>query len=86
MNKTSTVRARIEPGLKEEVEDIFHKLGLSATEAITLFYCQVKMRQGLPFPVAIPREKIKKGSEDTNKDQNVIQCSDIDGLFEKFKI
>jgi DNA-damage-inducible protein J len=48
MSKTSTVRARIEPGLKKEVEDLFHKLGLSTTEAINIFYCQVQMRQGLP--------------------------------------
>ena len=36
--KTSTVRARINPSLKRDVEGIFKKLGLSTTEAINLFY------------------------------------------------
>jgi len=86
MSKTSTVRARIESDLKKEVEDLFHKLGLSTTEAINIFYCQVKMRQGLPFPVALPHEETKSVFEDTDKDQNVIHCSDVDDLFNKLKI
>jgi DNA-damage-inducible protein J len=86
MSKTSTVRARIEPSLKKEVEDLFHKLGLSTTEAINIFYCQVKMRQGLPFSVALPNEKTKRVFEDTDEDQNVIHCSDVDELFKKLEI
>ncbi|MCK5350615.1 MAG: type II toxin-antitoxin system RelB/DinJ family antitoxin, partial [Desulfobacula sp.] len=54
MSKTTTVRARIEPDLKTDVENLFKKLGLSTTEAINLFYRQVKLRNGLPFNVVIP--------------------------------
>lgn len=32
MSKTATVRARIEPDLKQEVEQLFHELGLSITD------------------------------------------------------
>ena len=42
MNKSAMIRARVDPGLKDEVEDVFEQLGLSATQAITLFYQQVK--------------------------------------------
>jgi DNA-damage-inducible protein J len=45
------IRARTEPELKSEVEGIFQELGLSATEAINLFYWQVRLKQGLPFDV-----------------------------------
>jgi len=38
MSKTTTVRARIEPRLKKEAEHVLGDLGLSATQAITLFY------------------------------------------------
>ncbi len=36
--KTATIRARIEPELKDNVEHILISLGLSTTEAITMFY------------------------------------------------
>ncbi len=54
--KTTTVRARVEPALKNEVEDILGELGLTVSETIHLLYRQIKLRRGLPFEVAIPNE------------------------------
>jgi DNA-damage-inducible protein J len=56
MLKNAKVRARMEPGLKKKVESLFHRLGLSTTEAITIFYRQVDSRNGLPFEVIIPNK------------------------------
>lgn len=55
--QTEKIQARIEPALKEAAETIFKKLGLSSTDAIRLFYKQVELRAGLPFPVEIPNKK-----------------------------
>ncbi len=41
MAKSAMIRARIEPELKGNVENILRELGLTATEAITLFYNQI---------------------------------------------
>ena len=60
MTKTETVRARIEPKLKRDAEAVLTKLGLSTSEAITLFLRQVTLRRGLPFPVQIPNEETRK--------------------------
>ena len=54
MAKTATIRARIEPRFKQEVEKLFAEMGLTTTEAINLFYHQVILRKGLPFNVVIP--------------------------------
>ena len=54
MAKTAMIRARVEPTLKQQAEECFSELGLSATEAITLFYKQVALHHGLPFEVRIP--------------------------------
>ena len=54
MAKTEMIRARVEPELKREAEELFLGLGLSATEAITLFYRQVTLHRGLPFSVRMP--------------------------------
>ena len=86
MAKESTVRARIDSNLKSEVEGLFHELGLSTTEAITLFYRQVKLRNGLPFDVVVPNETTKKVFEDTDAGRNLVRCSDVNEMFEKLTI
>ena len=56
MSKSATVRTRIEPGLKNEVEAILAHLGLTASEAVHLLYRQIKLQRGLPFDVRLPNE------------------------------
>lgn len=60
MGKTSTISARIDPKTKEQAERIFEKLGLTASQASTLFYRQVELHRGLPFPVELPNETTRK--------------------------
>ena len=72
MPRAAMIHARMEPELKHDVESIFRALGMTTTEAVTLFYKQVKMRHGLPFAVEVPdeeldawqREEITKGLEE----------------------
>jgi len=52
--KTAIVHARVEPQTKQEAEGVLRKLGLTPTEAIRIFYKQISLRGGLPFPVEIP--------------------------------
>ncbi len=54
VSKTATIRTRIEPGLKSEVEAILAQLGLTASETVHLLYRQIKLQRGLPFDVRIP--------------------------------
>ena len=54
MSKTATIRTRIEPDLKSEVEEILSQLGLTASETVQLLYRQIKLQKGLPFDVRIP--------------------------------
>ena len=86
MIKSATVRARIEPSLKHDVEHLFHDLGLSTTDAINIFYRQVKLRRGLPFPVIVPNETTKKVFQDTDADKNLIRCTGTDEMFENLGI
>ena len=54
MSKTATIRTRIEPVLKNEVEAILAQLGLTASEAVHLLYRQIQLQRGLPFEVRLP--------------------------------
>ena len=86
MNKTSTVRARIEPDLKNKAEQVFRDLGLTTTQAIILFYRQVELRKGLPFDVVIPNETTCCTFSDTEAGRDLVVCEDVDDMFSKLGI
>jgi len=86
MSKTATVRARLDPGLKDHAEDVFHRLGLNATQAITIFYKQVELRGGLPFDVAIPTLTTAETFEATDAGRDLVVCKDADDMFAKLGI
>ena len=86
MVKTATVRARIEPLLKQDVEKLFKEMGLTTTQAINLFYRQVKLRNGLPFSVVIPNKTTEKVFKDTDAKRNLIRCEDTNDMFDKLGI
>jgi DNA-damage-inducible protein J len=64
MRKTETIRARVEPRLKRDAEAVLKKIGLTSSEAITLFLTQIKLTNGLPFPVRVPNEETKRALRD----------------------
>lgn len=83
MGKSSTIRARIEPDLKVKAEHIFHQLGLTTTQAITLFYKQVEFKRGLLLDVAIPNEVTRTTFSDTDGGRDLVIWDDTDDMFKK---
>ncbi len=81
MTKSAMIRARVDPELKEDAESVFQALGLTTTQAITLFYQQVKWQRGLPFPVRIPNETTRRTFEETDAGEGIIGAKDADDLF-----
>jgi len=69
--KNAVINARIESELKIDVESILKNLGLSATQAINMFYQQIKMHNGIPFEVKIPNAETQRVIEESRKGINV---------------
>ena len=86
MSKTATVRARLEPALKDRAEGVFHKLGLNPTQAITIFYRQVELRGGLPFDVAVPTPATRRTFDATDAGRDLVLCKDADDMFARLGI
>ena len=83
MSKDAIVQARVEASLKSEVESIFKELGLTTTEAINLFYSQVKQEKRLPFQVKITNKKTAKVLKESEQGKNIIRCKDKEDFFKK---
>ena len=85
MAKTEMIRARVEPDLKQEAEEVFSRLGLSSTEAITLFYRQVALQHGLPFAVKIPNAETCEALQEAYDREGLTEYTDLDQLKTKYE-
>ena len=76
----------MQPDLKDHAESVFHRLGLNATQAITMFYRQVELRDGIPFDIVVPTVTTKRAFEDSEAGRNLVVCEDADDMFRKLGI
>jgi DNA-damage-inducible protein J len=77
--KTTIINAHIEPELKNEVEEILSQLGLTTTQAITMFFEQIKLKQGIPFELNIPNDETVASMEDAQANRD-LQTTSIEQL------
>jgi DNA-damage-inducible protein J len=78
MNKSAIVSVRIRPEVKTETEKILQSLGVTPTEAITMFYSQIILRRGLPFPLEIPNEVSRQAIQDVVNGVGIQTVNSID--------
>ena len=83
--KTSVVHARIEPKTKQKAEKVLRKLGLTPAEAIRIFYRQVSLRGGLPFPVAIPNELTASTLEKSRRGEDLQEFDSLEDMFKNWE-
>lgn len=83
--KTATVRARIEPELKHDVESVLVQLGLSFSEAIELFLRQVKLNNGIPFDIRIPNKVTTKTFKNTDKGKGLVRHKNAKAMFDQLE-
>jgi len=83
MAKIATVRARVEPRLKEEAEGVLEKLGLNPTAAITLYYQQIVKRHGIPFEVSLPHPTTLTAMRDAETGRGVTRAREVDDFLAK---
>lgn len=86
MSKTAMIRSRMEPALKTQVEGVLKKLGLSVSDAINLFYHQIKLRQGLPFNIELPNKETRKTFNQTDQGKELVQAENAKDMFKKLGI
>jgi DNA-damage-inducible protein J len=78
MSKTQTIRARVDAKLKADAEAVLDKLGLTASEAIRLFYRQLALRKGLPFDVKVPNLATRRAMKELDEGKEVTRYDDFD--------
>ena len=86
MNKSAYIRARIEPDLKAKAESIFHELGVTPSQVITMLYKQVSRKHEIPLDLHLPNDETARAIKEARKGKNAVICKDPDDLFKKLGI
>jgi DNA-damage-inducible protein J len=74
-----------EPQTKKKAEEILRSLGLTPTEAIRIFYKQISLRGGLPFPIAIPNKLTASTLEKSGRGEDVQEFESLEAMFNSWK-
>ena len=82
--KNAIVNARMEIELKSEVEAIFKQLGMNTTQAITMFFEQVRLHRAVPFQIKLPNIETINAMEDALNGRNMETVS-MDELIAQAK-
>lgn len=69
--KTASVRARIEPSVKKRAETVLHKIGISPSEAINVFYRRIASDKGMPFSLNVPNAETRKAIANVRARKNI---------------
>ena len=69
--KNAVVNARMESELKSEVEAIFKQLGMNTTQAITMFFEQIRLHRAIPFQIKLPNQETAEAMEDALAGKNM---------------
>ena len=81
MSKTEYVRARIRPEVKIQAGAILSELGISMSEAISLYMSQIVKHRGIPFPVKLPNDELLASFQQM-EDGELEEIEDFDAYTE----
>jgi DNA-damage-inducible protein J len=86
MTETAVVSARMDSDLKRSAEQIFKEMGLSAAQAIRLFYGEVDRQHSLPFRVKTPNDVTRQALREAETRYDLTSFDSADELFEDLDI
>ena len=70
MTKTTAITVRLDPQVKKDAQAVLKELGLTTTQAISIFLKQVSLSKGLPFMLEIPNDETIQAIEDGLSEHN----------------
>ena len=82
MSKSAIVAIRMDPRVKRGAERVFGDLGLSPSQAVSLFYQQVRLHGGLPFDVRIPNKTTLNAMKEAESG-DLATYDSVEALFEE---
>lgn len=77
--KTAYIRTRVRPQIKKDAERVLDRLGISTTDAISVYLSQIALQGGLPFEVKVPNEATRTAL--SQPIETMKSYTDVDKMF-----
>ena len=86
MSKTAFIRARVQPALKNQAENMLQILGITPTQAIVMLYQRIVRDREWPLELKIPNAETQKTFEETDRGEGLVKCKEVDDLFNRLGV
>ena len=83
MAATATIHARIDGSTKTKAVKILHSLGMTPSEAISLFFKQIIYRRGIPFALTVPSKESLKAMAEVEAGKGLHEVTSADELLKE---
>ena len=83
MANSAMVHARVDAETKSRAQGVLNELGMTLSEAISLYLRQIVFRKGIPFEVKIPNELTMRTIEKSERGQELHEASSIQEMFKE---
>lgn len=80
--KNATLQIRVRSDLKEKVESVLNELGMTPSQAVTLFFNQIALKKEIPFRISL-HEPNERTQEALKEIQEKIANKDFSGAMTK---
>ncbi len=81
MSKTATITVRLDPQVKREAQEVLKKLGLTTTQAVTMYFTQISAEKALPYHPHVPNAETEQTMRDALDGKDLHTAKDMDDLF-----
>jgi DNA-damage-inducible protein J len=81
--RDAVVRARVNSDVKHDVESVLNRLGITMSEAISLYLSQIQLEGGIPFAIKIPNKATLKTFTETDRRKNLKKAKNVREIFKK---
>jgi len=82
MAKTGYINARMDKKLKSDAEKVLRDVGVNTSDAVTMFFKQVVIQQGLPFEVRIPNKETRKAIAELEAGKGKVYTGSTKEIFD----
>ena len=83
---TGKIQQRIDPKLQKEAETILKLQGIKPSQAIIMFYSEVRRKRGFPFtPSEIPNEELAVDLREAESGLGIEEYDNEEDMFKSLK-
>ena len=84
--KTTTVTVRMDPKVKSKALKVLDKLGITTSQAVSMYFTQISEEQGLPFRPHIPNAETLQAMHDLQDRRNIKTFDTPEDLFKDLNL